>query len=232
MKISKHLLVMFISYSALAVADSEIKSGMYLRVGDGGVFNVFLDNHGEKIFRIRTLGSNGHSCSLGGRVDGSRIIVEGPTYADRCDIDVKNTAGKIELSRGRESLGCRDYCGSRAGFYGSYKLAYSLCAFSSYRKRLSMIEGALSSGDKDKGYLLSKELYEKCSQFMDSLLRMGLINKISALNLQRGDKKACRKMQDDVGFFDSIKPEYLPQDERITYEALRDEHAKLQSECS
>ncbi|KSD62115.1 hypothetical protein [Pseudomonas aeruginosa] len=95
-----------------------------------------------------------------------------------------------------------------------------------------MIEGALSSGDKDKGYLLSKELYEKCSQFMDSLPRMGLVNKISALNLQRGDKKACRKMQDDVGFFDSIKPEYLPQDERVTYEALRDEHAKLQSECS
>lgn len=82
MKFSKHLLVMLISYSALSAADSEIKNGMYLRVGDGGVFNVFLDNHGDKIFRIRTLGSNGHSCSLGGRVDGSRIIVEGPSYAD------------------------------------------------------------------------------------------------------------------------------------------------------
>lgn len=197
MRFSKNLLVVLLSYSALAVADSGIKSGMYLRVGDGGVFNVFLDKHGDKIFRIRTLGSNGHSCSLGGRVDGSRVIVEGPSYADRCDIDVKNTAGKIELSRGRESLGCRDYCGPRAGFYGSYKLAYSLCAFGSYRKRLSIIESALDSGDKDKGYLLSKELYEKCSQFMDSLPRMGLINKISALSLERETRKhvvKCRVM--------------------------------------
>ncbi|HHJ1707128.1 TPA: hypothetical protein ACQGU1_005975 [Pseudomonas aeruginosa] len=232
MKFSKYLVVMLISCSALAIAGSEIKSGMYLRVGDGGVFNVFLDKNGNKIFRVSTLGSNGHSCSLGGKVDGSRIIVEGPSYADRCDVDVKNNAGEIELSRGQESLGCRDYCGTRAGFYGSYKLAYSLCAFSSSRKRLSIIESALSSGGKDKGYLLSKELYEKCSQFIEPLPRMGLINKISALNLERGGKKACRKMQGDVGFFDSIRPEYLPQDERAMYEILRNEHAKLLSECS
>lgn len=42
MKFSKHLLVMLISYSALSAADSEIKNGMYLRAGDGGVLNVFL----------------------------------------------------------------------------------------------------------------------------------------------------------------------------------------------
>ncbi|HBO0799788.1 hypothetical protein [Pseudomonas aeruginosa] len=232
MKFSKHLLIMLLSYSVLAVADLEIKSGMYLRVGDGGVFNVFLDKHGDKVFRIRTLGSNGHSCSLGGKVDGSRVIVVGPSYAERCDIEVKNTGSQIELRRSEGDIGCSDYCGPRAGINGRYKLAYSLCTIKSSVVRIKESDALISQGEKRKAYSSLVDLHEKCSEFMDRYARMRLMNKVSVLALELGDKKTCRKVQEDDDFFNFVYPEYLPENLKPEYRELSNEHARLKRECS
>ncbi|MCC8625052.1 hypothetical protein [Xanthomonas vesicatoria] len=73
---------------------------------------------GARHFEILAVGTNGHTCSLEGTLQGDKAEVSDASDAP-CKLSFKPVAGGFSIAALTQDS-CRDYCGMRAGFEGDY----------------------------------------------------------------------------------------------------------------
>lgn len=107
--------------SCLAFAQSP-SPGTYVTEGGWGTLNIRNDGG----FALETLGANGHSCNLEGRIVRSRATLE-----QGCKVRFGLRGAVIQVgpepATEANRQACREYCGMRAHFDGDYVAEQAAC---------------------------------------------------------------------------------------------------------
>ncbi|MDP9898897.1 hypothetical protein [Variovorax ginsengisoli] len=183
-------------------------AGEYIFERGSGVLNVKPNG----TFDISTIGPNAHLCELDGR------IVRGKAKLDDspCVVDFA-THGKTVVVTTNAAEQCRDNCGARATFEGTYTRPTPACthsAVSTSRKRFkqqfdaknyAVAEGTLSA------------VLSECEKTLDWLSAGRIRNDLALTQSKRGDKAACLRTlqplaEDAAKTDDGIKESYPPAD--------------------
>ncbi len=163
-------------------------------------------------FDISTVGANGHSCQLDGRIVGGKAKLAGSP----CVVNFKTTGETVVITTNGADQ-CRENCGMRASFKGTYTRPSPACtidAVSTSRKRFKQQYDAKNYGAAEG--TLSAVLSE-CEKTLDWLSTSRIRNDLAITQFKTGDKAACLKtlqpLAEDASRTDAdIKDGYPPAD--------------------
>lgn len=128
----RHILffaLMIATDASAAAAKPEIQPGQYVLGGDNGTLTIRKGEQNRLTFEIESIGGNCHICSVTG-------VISGPVgHADSLANDRSDSKCEISFSAGPSTVvvrpmteeACRDYCGMRASFDGTYRVPPTAC---------------------------------------------------------------------------------------------------------
>jgi hypothetical protein len=130
--------VLLISMSATHAADkspatasaklstlSTPKVGQYITEQGWGVLDVLQGKDGKRMFRLESVGANGHSCTLDGAIEnGIATLKDDPDRV--CKVSFAPIASGVAVADASDGM-CRSFCGARAGFEGDYRVPPAGC---------------------------------------------------------------------------------------------------------
>jgi hypothetical protein len=156
--------------------------GNYVYQGGGGELRI--ESSGK--FSIDTVGANAHTCSLEGNLSGERGLIADSA----CVLTISRQGSNIGVADNDHSA-CRDYCGVRAGFKGTYFSPSPACTakrIAANRKRfkLSYDKKAFSSAVQ----ILSPILVE-CADVLHHFDKAFIRNDLALAQLRSGDAAGC-----------------------------------------
>lgn len=163
-------------------------------------------------FNLNTIGANAHLCEVDGRIVGGKAKLRDSTcvvnFATAADTVVVTTNGVDQ---------CRDNCGARATFEGTYTRTSPACtdnAVRSARKRFKQQYDA-KGYDAARGTLSG--VLSACEKTLDWLTAGRIRNDLALAQYKLGDKAACVKtlqpLAEDAAKTDAgIKEAYPPAD--------------------
>ena len=122
-------LVIILIGTSISYAGTTILPGVYET--EGGWGTVTIKNNQ---FKISTMGENGHTCNLAGKIIGTKGITTEEYSSDACKIIFEAQSSTIEIKIDTDDA-CRAYCGARADFTGKYYIPASECAIKSRKER-------------------------------------------------------------------------------------------------
>lgn len=107
-----------------------VPAGDYVLEGGGGRLRV-VQRTGVTRFSIDVVGSNGHTCSLAGRMNGTQGQADDASDPQQvCRVQFTPSADGVQIGVAPVAAtaeACRDYCGMRAGFEGRYLKPQGVC---------------------------------------------------------------------------------------------------------
>jgi hypothetical protein len=196
-------------YASLSAAQgANPPAGEYIFERGSGLLNVRPGG----AFDISTVGANGHSCQLDGRIVGGKAKLDGSP----CVVSFKTTGETVVITTNGADQ-CRENCGMRATFEGTYihpSPACTINAVSTSRKRFKQQYDAKNYGAAQS--TLSAVLAE-CEKTLDWLSTGRIRNDLAITQYKLGDKAACirtlQPLAEDAARTDAeIKEGYPPAD--------------------
>lgn len=139
-------------------------------------------------FKLNTIGANAHLCELDGRIAEGRARLEGGacvvTFATAQQTVVVTTNGALQ---------CRDNCGARATFEGTYTRPSPACtskAVASARKRFKQ---QYDTREYSQAQATLSPVLAGCEATLDWLTAGRVRNDLALTQAKLGDKAACRR---------------------------------------
>lgn len=113
----------FMGLAGLFAVDAlAVEPGKYLYVDSGHAHGALLVK--GKRFTLDTIGSNCHTCSLTGTLNGNVGVAS--DGSGTCRISIIGDRGTLKVDSGGAAA-CRSYCGARAMFDGEYRKPAAVC---------------------------------------------------------------------------------------------------------
>jgi hypothetical protein len=187
--------------------------GEYVTERGWGTLQVSSPAGGSTTFTIISVGSNMHSCELGGEIVGGRASLEAED-GKRCVVDFAPKSDGIEVT---SNDACRYYCGARAAFEGLYLKAPDGCTG---RAQAETRKGFKRLYDK-KNYRDARATLEpllaRCGRILGWLDAGWIRNDLALTQHKLGDDSGCRRTleplaADATKSDDDIASEYPPSD--------------------
>ena len=100
-----------------------IVAGTYVFEGGWGDLKIEQSNQQETLsFSIETMGANAHQCGLSGVIRKGEAVLVDEKSGERCRLlfRTRRDSGLDVLATDLREGGCREYCGTRAFFAGTY----------------------------------------------------------------------------------------------------------------
>ena len=95
--------------------------GHYVAEGGWGYLDIKQPAAKGQPFKLESVGSNAHTCELEGFVKNGRAVLESSLAGKTCTVVFTPSAGAVTVAAVADEP-CRDYCGMRAWFAGTYLL--------------------------------------------------------------------------------------------------------------
>lgn len=167
---------------------------------------------GAMAFRIRALGSNGHSCLLKGEVRNGLANLAAGNEKESCQIRFKPTRDGVEVVNQSGGETCAAYCGARASFPGEYLHVPRLCeAAAVSRERL-----AFSAYYKSKDYAAAREklesLFNLCGNVLDLWDQYRIRNDLAVTYHHLKDDTSCLSILDPLKEISSMSDDRFDQE--------------------
>lgn len=202
----------------------RIPSGHYILSGDSGTLEIKTDVSGRRHFAIETVGGNCHTCSLSGVILGTTGYSgeEGKPGEEVCKVGFKRIGAAAVDVKPLTPETCRDYCGMRAGFDGTYKVPPASCS----RKTQQMRRDEFQRLYWTQQFALAAEklsgLLKECGDFINWIEIDKARNDLSLAQFHGGDASACLKTLSETYAGQSSKEEdfYLPPCDRDNYQSV------------
>lgn len=144
-----------------------------------------VDGHGKQKFRIESIGGNGHLCGLEGDIIGRKATSD----AD-CRIEFRVRPGEVavDVLPGSEQQ-CREHCGMRAWFDGSYYPKIPFCQMETAVRddflRLYQAGNFLKARDT------LRDLLKRCGKFLTRYADAEVRNDLAITEFRLGNSAAC-----------------------------------------
>jgi hypothetical protein len=177
--------------SATALADAPGPApGEYLDEG-GGMLHVIRNagSDGGDAFVIDTRGPNGHMCHVTGDVvDGDGVAAD-DLPGETCKVGFSLRAKGVVVVSGSQS--CRGYCGTRAGFDGSYARPSRLCRTDERLKADEAFHAAYRAGRYRQALAVLKPVLDRCSPSLFYRDRDRMTNDVAITQFHVGHRADC-----------------------------------------
>lgn len=202
------LALWFFAGLAAAQQGANPPAGQYIFERGSGQLNVKANGK----FDINTIGANAHMCSLDGTIVRGKARLDG----GGCVVDFATTGATVVVSsNGNEQ--CRESCGMRATFEGTYTRPAPACtdkAVAATRKRFKQQYDAQHYSEA-QGTIAA--VLSECGKTLDWLSTGRMQNDLAITQFKLGDKAACLKtlapLAEDAAKTDAgIKEGYPPAD--------------------
>lgn len=192
-------------------------AGEYIYEGGSGQLRVKADGH----FDITTIGANAHTCELDGTMVRGKATLDGTN----CVLSFAVDAAKVKVSTNQADQ-CRDSCGARASFEGTYTRPAPGCtdkAVAATRKNFKRQYDA-----KSYAAALSTlaPLLSDCDATLDWITKGWIRNDLALTQYRLDDRAACLKTLQPLAADaalgdDGIKDNYPPADAEIFLPVVR-----------
>jgi hypothetical protein len=161
-------------------------AGAYVTEQGWGTLTVTQDGG----FSLNSLGANGHSCELEGRIVGGRAVLE-----DGCVVSFQGKGPVIQVgaegATDAARAACRLYCGMRAGFEGDYFPQPPECGAPVVETQRS----AFLADYKARRYQAAAQRLEKvldaCGRFLWWMTDAEVRNDLALAQYRAGRPQAC-----------------------------------------
>jgi hypothetical protein len=219
MKKLRHVLLSLalLGCSALAAAQTTPPAGEYIYQGGSGQLRVKADGH----FDITTIGANAHTCAL----DGS--IVRGKAKIDdgACVVSFAVDADKVKVSTNGEEQ-CRDNCGARAGFEGTYTRPAPGCTDKAVTNTRKVFKRQYDAKSYAAARTTLAPVLTDCDATLDWITKGWVRNDLALTQYKLDDRAACLKtlqpLAEDAALSDDgVKENYPPADAEIFLPVVR-----------
>lgn len=192
-------------------------AGDYIYEGGGGSLRVKPNGH----FDISTVGANAHTCALDGN------IVRGKSKIDdtACVVSFTLKGGNVEVGT-NGSDDCRQSCGMRASFEGTYIKPAPACADKAVAATRRNFKRQYDARDYAAAQATLAPVLGDCGKTIDWITQGWIRNDLALAQLRGGDRAACLKtlapLADDAAKTDDgIKESYPPADAEIFLPVVR-----------
>lgn len=165
------------------------KIGQYLTERGWGVLDVLQGKEGKRIFRLNSLGTNGHSCTLEGVIEnGIAILNDDP--ATVCKVSFAPTPFGVAVADATNGM-CRSYCGARAGFEGSYSVPALGCSTQAVRASREKFKQAYDKKQYAEAELYLSPILSRCAITLDQWADSDIRNDLGITYFHLKNKSAC-----------------------------------------
>src|SRR5215207_4803227 len=179
-------------------------------ISDGASGTLRVQPRGK--FAIETTGANAHVCDLEG------VIVDGRSKIGKsaCQVSFKTEGQDVKVSTNGADA-CRDFCGMRAWFEGTYRKPEPLCMRKSINESKRNFKKSYVAKDYAAALAVIQPVATRCKPFLHWIESAWVLNDLALTQFKLGDRAACIKTlqglaPDAAKSDDEIKGSYPPSD--------------------
>ena len=190
---------------------ADVTPGEYLTRGGWGMLHVA--RQGQALtFAIDAEGPNGHSCNVvGGIVAGKAVLAEPNDDVQPCEIAFVVDGDVVDVRLGVAGT-CRAFCGTRAGFDGSYARPPQGCRTDQRLASAAAFMDAYRAADYGAALRSLQPVLARCAAWINARARGRLIEDIAITQYHLGRFDDCLKT------LQPLRPEAEQSDvERVAY---------------
>ncbi len=208
------LLAVLLDLAASLPALSETMApGEYITERGWGTLEVASQPGGTSTFKIISVGSNMHTCELGGEVIGGRASLEAGE-GEPCVVDFVSKPDGIEVA-GNDA--CRYFCGARASFEGLYLKPPPGCSGRAQAETRQRFKRLYDRQAYTHARATLEPLLVNCGRLLGWLDAGWIRNDLALTRHKLGDDSACRRTlqplaADAAKSDEEIRGEYPPSD--------------------
>lgn len=205
----KRILLSLALALAASAAQAQVAPGDYISERGGGSLTVK-----DGGFEISSVGANGHTCGLDGKLKGSiGLAGEAP---DICRVEFKPKDGGYQVTP-LTLEPCRAFCGARASFDGLYLKPAPGCADAEREATQKDFKAAYDAKQYAKAEPLLARQLKDCARTLGWLEKASTANDLAITQFHLGKKADCLKTlqpltKDAAKKDDVLKDDYPPSD--------------------
>ena len=198
----------FLLLSGAGIASAQFATppaGEYIYEGGAGSLHVKPNGY----FDISTIGSNAHTCTLDG------TIVRGKSKLDdtSCVVNFTLKGGTVEVtSNGSDD--CRQSCGARASFEGTYTKPSPACTEKAVAASRKTFKRHYDAKDYAAAQTTLAPVLGECGKTLDRITTGRVRNDLALTQFKLGDRAACLKtlepLAEDAARTDQGVKDYYP----------------------
>lgn len=181
--------LMLVTTATICAEKQALVPGSYLLNGGSGTLTLIKDARSVMSFEISAIGGNCHSCSLSGEVSGlvGQTDEEG---VSRCEISFTASGSNVDVKPITEHA-CREYCGARAGFDGTYRKPPVACTGEGRKKQHNQFMRSYKARDYEQAERVLQSLILQCKQFMHWIEIDQMRNDLALTQYHNRDPQRC-----------------------------------------
>ena len=207
----KHILVVFtVGMSAGLAAAQGVNppAGEYIFERGNGTMHVKPNG----AFDLNTIGANAHLCELDGKITRGIAKIEG----GQCQVNFATTGETIVVTTNGADQ-CRDNCGMRATFEGTYTRANPACTQRAIRRSRENFKQQYDAKKYSGAQNTLSAVLSTCEKTLDWLSAGRIRNDLALTYFKTGDKAGCLKTlqplsADAAKSDEQIKEDFPPAD--------------------
>ena len=182
--------------TSLAAEKSKILLGQYVRDGGSGSLTVRKGKQNRLVFEIFSIGSNCHSCEVSGVISGNVGHADnGPD--SKCQISFSASHPVLSIKPTTEEE-CRNFCGARAGFDGTYRMPPSACTFGGRKAQKDQFIHLYRARRFDQASDALQNLIAKCRSFMSWIEIDQIRNDLALAQYHNREPQQCLATLNDT----------------------------------
>lgn len=165
--------------------------GHYLAEGGRGDLEIKPAGDKSLRFRLTATGENGHGCDLRGTIKDGRAVLPTGNEGKACTVVFSAAPGSVHVESIDNSGACRDFCGARAWFDGTYLFAArcTRAAKSAARQRFGALYRA---GSYARALAELAPVLDECRTVLHWMDAARLRNDIAITQYHLGQLSECR----------------------------------------
>lgn len=183
------VLVLTLGTVAGSAAAADPAPGTY--IAEGGSGSLKITRRGQALnFAIDTVGANGHLCGLDGRIANARAVLPTMMPGKTCTVTFTPSPGAVEVGV-LDNEPCRDFCGMRAWFPGTYLLPPAECqaaAYTAARRRFNTLYRAKAYAQAEAAL---SPLLAQCAKTTDWFEEGRVRNDLAITLYHLGQREKC-----------------------------------------
>lgn len=206
--------------AAAGLARAEFASpppGEYIYQGGNGALRIKPNGH----FDITTIGANAHTCALDG------TLARGTAKLDdsSCVVNFSVDGGTVKVGTNGADQ-CRDNCGARATFEGTYTRPAPACTDRAVAASRQGFKRRYDARDYAAALTTLAPVLSECDKTLDWISKGWMRNDLALTQYKLGDRAACLQtlapLAESAGKSDEkIQEEYPPADAEIYLPVVR-----------
>ncbi len=184
-RLFRSLLWVFACHMGMAGAqEATPMAGTYIRKGGGG--DLVVQANGQ--FRIKTLGSNRHTCGLAGTIVGGYAKLAGTA----CVVSFTPIGHRVEVVAS-DGDACKGFCGAMAWFGGDYLRPTPACTDKAIAASRQKFKRAYDAKDYALAQATLAPVLAQCDATLTGVHMGWIRNDLALAQLRAGDAAACRQ---------------------------------------